>query len=209
MSGGVEDFASVSIELPLSVKDIFSLLCEVELLFRINPHLEIKSWKEEGKGKVYADKIINIDFLNEMNGLGQQMNLCVNDLQSGKSFSLKYDRGLKQATHFSVEAIDHGSSRLTVKEIYSAEISEAEKEARLNEVDKSLVPWGAAIHNYVMRRKRWAWFPFRAWLQDVFWLGMSPRHRRITRMIIWTTVLEFVVFMFVFAIYWIELSRGQ
>jgi hypothetical protein len=209
MSGVAEDFASVSIELPFSEKEIFSLLCEVELLFRINPHLEIKSWKEEGKGKIYADKIINIDCLNEMNGLRQQMNLCVNDLQPGKSFSLKYDEGLKQATQFFVETIDHGRGRLTVKEIYHAEISVAEKEARLNEVDKSLVPWGEAIHNYVMRRRRWDWIPFYAWLQDVFWLGMSPRHRRITRMIIWTTVLEFVVFMFVFAIYWIELSRGQ
>jgi len=206
---GEQDFASVSIELPVAKENVFVLLCEVEKLYRINPHLEIKFWKEEAKGKLYSDKIISADILNEMNGLRQQMNISVSDIQPGESFTIKYDNGLKQATFFSVEAIDQASSRLTVKEIYPAELSESERKARLNEVDNSLVPWGNAIHSFFMRRKKWAWFPFRAWIQDVFWLGMSPRHRRITRLLIWTTVLEFVVFMFVFVIYWLELGRGK
>ncbi len=35
-------------------------------------------------------------------------------------------------------------------------------------------------------------------------LPMTPKQRRITRLIMRTTVVEFVVFLFVFAIYWNE-----
>jgi hypothetical protein len=36
---------------------------------------------------------------------------------------------------------------------------------------------------------------------------MRARERRIARLIVWVTVLEFVVFLFVFAIYWNEATR--
>jgi hypothetical protein len=35
---------------------------------------------------------------------------------------------------------------------------------------------------------------------------MAPRQRRIVRMIVWISVLEFVVFLFVAAIFWLERS---
>ncbi len=46
------------------------------------------------------------------------------------------------------------------------------------------------------------------WYRERFWLKMPPRQRRIARLIIWTTALEFVVFLFVFVIYWLELGRA-
>ena len=67
--------------------------------------------------------------------------------------------------------------------------------------------WGSVIRRYFLRRARWGWLPFYGWFQDQFWLKMPPRQRRIARLIIWTTALEFVVFLFVFIIYWLELGR--
>lgn len=204
-----EDAAWISVELPLSQRDAYAFIQQTELLFRLNPHLEIKSWQEDTPGKIYPGKQIYLDALNEMNGMMQTMTLSVSDVQPELSYSLSYDRGLKQATVFTVEGITPASCRLTVKERYPAEISVAEREARLNEVDKSLVPWGAAIHGYFIRRARWGWLPFYNRFQDSFWLGMVPRHRRIARLLIWITALEFVVFLFVFVIYWLELGRGH
>jgi hypothetical protein len=204
-----EDSAWISVDLPLPQGELFAFIQQTERLFRLNPHLEIKSWQEDMPGKIFVGKQIRVDSLNEMNGLQQSLTLSVSDVQPEVSFSLGYDNGLKQSTIFSVQNTGLESSRLVVKELYPAEMSAAEREKRLNEVDRSLVPWGAAIHNYFIRRARWGWLPFFNWWQNTFWLGMTPRHRRITRMIIWTTVLEFVVFLFVFVIYWLELGRGQ
>ena len=204
-----EDAAWIRVELPLSQRDAYAIIQQTELLFRLNPHLEIKSWQEDAPGKIYPGKQIYLDALNEMNGMKQPMTLSVSDVQPDISYTLSYDRGLKQATIFTVEGITPVSCRLSVKERYPAEISVAEREARLNEVDKSLVPWGEAIHGYFISRARWGWLPFYNWFKDSFWLGMVPRHRRIARLLIWTTALEFVVFLFVFVIYWLELGRGH
>jgi len=204
-----EDAAWISVDLPLSQRDAYAFIQQTELLFRFNPYLEIKSWQEDAPGRIYPGKKIHLDALNEMNGLQQQVNISASDVQPDKSYTLSYDSGLKQATQFTVETIAPDTCRLTVKERYPDDISVAERQARLNEVDKSLVPWGAAIHGYFMRRKRWGWLPLYNRFQDSFWFGMVPRHRRIARLLIWITVLEFVVFLFVFVIYWLELARGN
>jgi hypothetical protein len=204
-----EDSAWISVDLPFPSGEIYEFLQKLDRLFRLNPYLEIKSWQEDASGRLFHGKQFRVEVLNEMNGLQQSMTVSVSDVQQDVSFRLNYDRGLKQATVFTVQKLGPALSRLVVKELYPAEMNSAEREARLNEVDRSLVPWGAAIHSYFSRRKRWGWLPFFSWLQDKFWLGMTPRHRRIARMIIWTTVLEFVVFLFVFVIYWLELGRGK
>jgi len=204
-----EDFALISVELPLSTGELYAFIQNTERLFRLNPHLEIKSWQEESPGKIFAGKQIRVDCTNEMNGLTQSLTVSVSDVQPEVSYTLNYDSGLKKATIFTVQSVGSASSKLVVKELYSDEISAAEKEKRLNEVDNSLLPWGAGIHSYFKRKARWRWLPFHSWLQNSVWLGMTPRHRRISRLIIWITVLEFVVFTFVFAIYWSEFIRGN
>lgn len=204
-----EDYALISVDLPLPPGEIYAFTQKLERLFRLNPHLEIKFWQEDAPGKIYPGKQIHLDSLNEMNGLQQSMTLSVSDVQPDVSFCLSYGSGLKQATIFSVQKLGPSSSRLVVKERYPAEMNTVEREKRMHEVDRSLVPWGAAIHSYFVRQSRWGWLPAYNWLQNIFWLGMTPRHRRITRMVIWTTILEFVVFLFVFLIYWLELGRGQ
>lgn len=204
----IEDSAWVSVDLPLPPGELYTFMQKIERLYRLNPFLEIKSWEEEKPGSIYSGKKIRLDSINEMNGLQQKLLLEVIDVQPDVSFSLNYDNGLKQSSIFTVHGLTPYSSQLIVKECYPSEISAAERESRLNEVDRSLVPWGEAIHNYFVRRRRWGWLPFFNSLQDSFWLGMTPRHRRIARLLILTTALEFVVFLFVFIIYWLELGRG-
>lgn len=205
---GEEDAAWISVDLPLPSGELFAALRNLERLVRLNPYLDVKSWQEENPGQIYLGKRIQLDCLNEMNGVRQSVTLTVTELQHGTSFTLGYSGGLKQSTVVSVEPITPDSSKLRIKDNYPAQIDAAEREARTGEVDNSLVPWGAAIHSYFRRRARWGWLPAYGWLQDRFWLKMPPRQRRIARLIIWTTALEFVVFLFVFVIYWLELARG-
>jgi hypothetical protein len=202
-----EDAAWVSVELPVPSGELFAALQNLERLFRLNPYLEIDSWQEENPGSLYMGKQVRIESMNEMNGLRQTAILTVAGLEPGASLTLSYDRGLKQSTVISVHGLAPSSCRLEVKDRYPAQIDPIEREARLAEVDKTLVPWGAAIRSDSLRRKRWGWLPFYGWFQDRFWLKMPPRQRRIAHLIIWTTALEFVVFLFVFIIYWLELGR--
>ena len=51
---------------------------------------------------------------------------------------------------------------------------------------------------------RFGALPGYRWWTERFRLGMTPRQRRIVRMIVWVSVLEFVVFLFVALIFWLE-----
>jgi len=69
--------------------------------------------------------------------------------------------------------------------------------------------WVDAIRRHLPGRQRWGWLPGWRWWQEQFLPGMPPRQRRIVRMIVWVGVLEFVVFLFVAAIFRAELHSGS
>jgi len=199
-----EDAAWATVSLPLPPAELFRFVQDVERLFRLNPYLRIESWSEE-PGPFQPGKRFRLECLNEMSGVRAALMLTLCEASTGLGYSLRYDRGLKGATEVMVEPAD-GASRLTIKDAYHIP-DEAGREERLKEVDRSLVPWAASVHAYVRGLHRWSWFlPYR-WYKERFWLPMTPPQRRITRLIVWTTLLEFVVFLFVFAIYWLEGQR--
>lgn len=202
-----EDAAWISMDLPLPLEELFASLQNTERLFRLNPYLEIVSWRDEFPGRIAPGKRFRVETANELNGLHQTRTLTVDELVPGKGYTLRYDSGLKQSTVISAQALTPSSSRLVVKDCYPTHLSPAQREARLSEVDKSLAPWGDAIRRYYVSRKSWGWLPFHSGFQDGFWLKIPPRQRRTARLIVWVSLLEFVVFLFVFFIYWLELGR--
>lgn len=204
----VEDAAWISVDLPLSREQLFASLQNVERLFRLNPHVEILSWKEQVAGPLANGQRFLIEDNNELNGRQQTRIVTVCEVAPGGGYTLSYGCGLKQSTVIGIEELGPSSSRLTVKDCYPARLSEAEREGRLAEVDKSLVAWGDAIRRYFVSRKSWGWLPYHGSIWDRFWLTMPPRQRRIVRLIIWVGVAEFVVFLFVFFIYWLEMGRA-
>ena len=111
---------------------------------------------------------------------------------------------MKAALEVSVQATsDPAKSVLTLREHYH----QAAPERQLKEIDHSLIPWGNSVRVYVLGMRRWRWFWLYRWYREKFWLEMRPTHRRIARLLVGVTLLEFVVFLFVFIIYWIELAR--
>ena len=192
--------AWVAIAIPVPPHQLFDFLQNTERLFRLNPYLDIKKWTG-----VAGAKRFHIHALNEMNGVTYDLAITIESSQPDASLFLSYDKGLKRALEITLQPSADGSV-LTLRDHYHEPTGENHEE-QLKEVDHGLTHWAASIRQYVLGLQRWGWFwPYR-WYRERFWLSMRPTHRRIARMLIWVTALEFIVFLFVFIIYWLELAR--
>lgn len=178
---------------------MFEFISDIERLLRLNPHLEIDAWQRMPDGMRFAA-------LNETTGRRVETAVCVKTMRSTRTVILGYADGLKRATTLTVEGGDDHGCRLVVTEHYPV-IDDAQ-DARVAEVDRSLIPWINAIRRHLLGRHRWGWLPGWRWWHERFLPRMVPRQRRIVRLIIWISVLEFAVFLLVAAIYWAEQRGG-
>lgn len=196
-----DNSAWVTLEIPAPPDELMVFLQNTERLFRLNPYLDIRNWVG------YTDeKKFHLEALNEMNGVTYDLDIEL-EAQEDRRLFLRYSHGLKATLEVFVQtATDPNKSVLTLREHYHQTTPELQKQ-QLKEIDHSLIPWGNSLRTYVQGLRRWNWFwPYR-WYHGKFWLKMRPTHRRITRMLVWVTLLEFVVFLFVFIIYWLERTR--
>jgi hypothetical protein len=180
---GPDNAAWVDIDLPQPAQEIAAYVQDVERLLRLNPHLEISRIERAGENRY------RLEGLNEMNCLAVSCGLTFQPTGL-RGYMLRYDAGLKQATEIDVEP--HGAgSRLRIRETYRQPQSGAE----LEQVDRSLTPWGQAIRRHFLGLARWGRLPgYRRWREGL-WLDMRPRERRITRLIVLATAIEFGLFV--------------
>jgi hypothetical protein len=194
-----EDRARAETLIPLGADAVFEFVADIERLVRLNPHLAIETWQRLPDG-------MRLVAQNETTGRRIETTVRVETTPSTRSIVLRYADGLKQATTLAVEGGDGHGCRLVVTEHYPV-IADAQ-DPRVAEVDRSLIPWVDAIRRHLLRRQRWGWLPGWRWWHERFLPGMAPRQRRIVRMIVWISVLEFLVFLFVAAIFWLERRGG-
>ena len=195
-----EDRVRAETQVPIGAEAMFEFVSNIERLVRLNPHLDIASWQRLPDGVHFAA-------LNETTGRRIETAVSVETRRSLRTIVLSYADGLKQATTLTVEGGDGDGCRLIVTEHYPF-IADAQ-DPRVAEVDRSLIPWVDAIRRHLLGRQRWGWLPGWRWWHEQFLPGMPPRQRRIVRMIVWVGVLEFVVFLFVAAIFWAERHSGS
>jgi len=177
------DVASAETVLPLGSALVDDFLGDVERLLRLNPQLAIECWEAAGDGfRLVAE--------NESNG--RHIDTAVRVDRSAQGLAMHYASGLKQATRVQVEPAPAGT-RLVVTERYPR-IADAQ-DPRVAEVDKSLVSWVAAIRRHLLARARWGRVPGWQWWCERVMLSMVPRSRRIVRLLVWITALEFAVFL--------------
>jgi hypothetical protein len=181
----VTDSARAETALPLPPNALADFIADSERLFRLNPHLEIKAWQPVPGGFRYVAT-------NEINGRPIDTIVRVKVASDSGPLVLTYDGGLKQSSTFAVETSPEGA-RLIVTEHYPR--VEDSRDPRLVDVDRSLIPWVAALRRHLIGRRRWGWLPGWHWWHERFMLSMPPRQRRIVRLIVWITGLEFVVFI--------------
>ncbi len=182
---GAGDTACAETELPLAPAALLEFLSNSERLFRLNPHLEIETWQSVPGG-------FRLVAQNESNGRRIELTARIAVTTATGTLALSYDGGLKQGMTLAIEPVATGA-RLIVTEHYPR--VEDPQDPRLVDVDRSLVPWVTAIRRHLIQRQRWGWLPGWQWWNERFMLGMPPRHRRIVWLLIWTTLLEFIVFL--------------
>lgn len=198
MSTEEHDAAWVTIQTPYDAGWLKGFLDDIERLYRINSLTEFKEWRDSGNGK-YLLKAKNLS-----NGKSLETALSVTADEG--CVNVAYSSGLKTATRFRIEANADGPASLVITDDYGGTPIE-ERDARIDEVDKSLVQWGHDIHRYLHQWKRWSWIPGWRWYMRRVWQPMSPSARRIVFMLIMISVVEFVMFLFVFLIFWLELDK--
>lgn len=194
-----EDHVRAETQLPIDADAVFEFASDLERLLRLNPHLDIEAWQRMPDGMRFAAQ-------NEANGQRVETAVRVETMPATRRIVLRYANGLKRTTTLSVEDVEDQGSRLVVTEHYPA--IENAQDPRVAEVDRSLVPWVGAIRRHLLGRKRWGWLPGYLWWVGPFMLGMPPRQRRIVRMILWVSVLEFAAFLLIVAIFWAERQSG-
>jgi hypothetical protein len=194
-----EDSARAETQIPLDADAVFEFVSDIEHLLRLNPHLEIETWQRTPDGMRFAA-------MNETTGRRIETAVRVETTRATRSIVLTYAEGLKRATTLAVESGDGQGCRLVVTEHYP--VIEDAQDPRVAEVDRSLIPWVDAIRCHLIDRQRWGWLPGYRWWTGRFMPGMPPRQRRIVRMIIWVSLAEFVVFLAVAAIFWLEQRGG-
>ncbi|OHC64215.1 MAG: hypothetical protein A2040_19610 [Rhodocyclales bacterium GWA2_65_19] len=143
---------------------------------------------------------------NETTGRRIETTVRVETTPAVRRIVLSYADGLKRATSLAVEGGAGEGCRLVVTEHYPA-IEDAQ-DPRVAEVDRSLVPWVDALRRHLLGRRRWGWLPGWRWWHEDFLGRMVPQQRRIVRMIVWVSALEFAAFLFVVAIFWLEQRSG-
>lgn len=182
------DLARAETLLPLSPAELLAFVADSERLFRLNPHLEIEGWQPWAPDVNLAG--FDLTLTNEINGQRLETAVAVTELPEGRIFA--YAAGLKQATSLRVEAAGTGSRLILIDQYPRIEDPE---DPRVAEVDRSLVPWVAAIRCHLLSRRRWGWLPGWRWWHEGFALGMPPRQRRLVRLILWVGFFEFLVFL--------------
>ncbi len=193
-----EDAAWVTIETPFDAEELRTFLDDVERLYRINSLLVFEDWRQTGETR-YRMRAKNL-----RNDRVIETELDVEATADG--IAVRYSEGLKTATSFRVEPQPGGPAKLIVTDDYSGTSAE-ERQARIDEVDKSLGEWGRNLHRYLRQWKKWSWVPGWKFYMRRVWQPMKPMARRICFILIVVTAAEFVFFLFVLAIFWLELDK--
>jgi hypothetical protein len=193
-----EDAAWVHIVTSLSTNDLRAFLDDVERLYRINPLLEISAFEPSGPSRY------RLVAHNLSNGRNADVLLAVTTTDAG--MEVAYSDGLKQATHFRVEAAP-GGSHLFVTDVYGGRPVE-ERRLRADEVDLSLNAWGRGLHDYLKRWVRWHRFAPWRWYMRRVWQPMKPSARRVVWMI-WMISLFEMVAASVLLVVWLAVRRSS
>jgi hypothetical protein len=193
-----DDSAWVTIETPFDAKGLSGFLDDVERLFRINSLLVFEKWQSLGNG----------EYQFEAKNLSSEKTVKTGfkAVREGDTLTLTYSDGLKTTTTFRLDPKPDGTVDLTVTDDYSGTPAD-EREARIDEVDKSLTQWGRDLRLYLLAWRKWAWVPGWKWYMRSVWQSMRPMARRICYMLMMITLLEFFAFLMVFTIFWLELDK--
>lgn len=192
-----EDAAWLRIETPLPTADLRTFLDDVERLYRINPLLEILTFEPAGPSRY---RLVAHNLSNDSN---VDVVLAATPAESG--LDVVYDRGLKVASRFRVEARP-GGSLLYIVDVYGGGTDD-QRRSRKAEVDLSLNAWGRGLYAYLGQWARWRRLAPWRWYMRRVWQPLTPSARRIVWMIWVISAVEAVAAGLVLAV-WLVVRSG-
>ena len=192
-----EDAAWIAVPTELPTDRLAWLVADPERMLRVNPCWVFESWSRPAQDR-FSLRVR--DTVHERTWAAEGY---IEPLDDG--LRLHYDEGLKASTRFRVESGAEGT-RLWVIDDYGR-LSAEEREARLDEVDRSLPAWGGALERYLAGWQRWGKYRLWRWYTERVWRPMTPLARRVVRLLIWATVIEFAVFVLLVAVLSVESGR--
>lgn len=187
-----DNAAWVTIETPLAADALATFCADLEHVYRINPYLEFSTWRELAPDTWHAT------YRNLSNSADVDVELTLTRV-SAFEFAVRYSRGIKRRTRFSIQPAANGSTLAIIDNYEEVSREQAEREA-----DRSLHAWGFALHDYLKRHARWQWCAPWRWTMRRVWTPMKPAARRITYIILLITLAELALFALVMAIWWSE-----
>ena len=191
-----ENKAWAEFKTPLSQDALLHFCRDIEQLFKINPYIEIKQWKNLEPQKYFIDVVNH----SQKNAFSLETNIYITEFDDG--IKIQYENGIKSETIFKTQAIPEGSKLEITEKYHSPSPNDSANE--LSNVDKSLTKWAEEIQNYLIDWQRWSWFlPWKFYKQRI-WLPMKPMARRITYMIIWISIIEIALILLGVSIYFLE-----
>lgn len=191
-----EDAAWASFQTLLDSNTLYNFCLDVERLFRINPYLEFTHWEKLGTNRFRfaghnssQQPAFDFDYIFTVN-------------KGEDEIVINYENALKTSSRFKIEPAAAGA-KLTITEDYSGSPRE-QREARLHEVDQSLVAWANDLQRYLYSWQRWSWLRPWRWYMRRIWQPLKPTGRRIVYMFIWISIVEVALIALGGAIYWLE-----
>ncbi len=193
-----QDFAQVTVQTPFSAEALRPFLNDAGRLLRINALMEFAHWRQTGEHE-YEFKGTNLS-------IDKPLETTLRSEQTADGLVIHYGQGLKTSTTFRIENRPDGKADLVIIDDYSGTTRD-QRQARMDEVDKSLVQWGRDIHRYLHLWQKWSWLPGWKWYMRRVWHGMKPSARRISNFIMLIALAEFVMFLMVFIVFSLELDK--
>lgn len=190
------DAAWVVLETAVEAAALAAFCRDLERLYRINPFLEFKSWRQCAADR-FAARLVNHSNRQEVVLDGKVTR--ASDLE----FRIDFTTGLKTSTRFQIRPRPHGAS-LTITDEYGPTGDSAPAEA---EIDRSLHAWGVALRAYLERDRRWGRVPLYRLCMRRLWLPMRPAARRIAFLLLVIGVADLLLIALGFAIYWLEAGQ--
>jgi len=178
----MEDKAWVEFITPLNVKALFHFCNDIEILFRLNPYLDIKHWEYISENS-YRLEATNYSQIPEF-----YVDTRFEKSSAKNEINIQYGTGIKSNTTFSIKATTKGS-QLTIADHYHSQHNTGVKDY-LTQVDRSLQKWGEEIQQFLIRWNRWSWFPLWRLYKLRIWLPMKPFARRVTDMLLIVSAVE-------------------
>ncbi len=191
------DFARIEIDSPFDENWLAEFISNPQRILRINSLFEFSKFEKISEN---AWHMMGTNLLNK-----QDFDVTFKTEKKSSSILYHYKGWLKTTTEMSIKK-DKSGCKLVIVDDYSG-INAEEREQRISEVDNTIIQFGNDIYRYLRHWKRWSWMPGWKSYMLKFWQGMKPSARRISFMLFAITAAEFVIFLFVFLIFWLELPK--